>query len=406
MKRYRLLALLVITATLLPLCGGCLGPTSLDEYGYVLTIGVDQGKQKKFNISFLLQKEGDSQEAQTGAGSYIIAAEGDNLFDALLIAHVGVPYELNFTRTNFIAFSDQVASSSLMNEFLSISFNAVKIRQSAKLVIIQGSCVEYMEGLASTDIPNVAKRQYSHFQTYEQEGVIPLTNFTTYQEAIRTGRFDIAIPVGRLDRSIPTEDGSEEAKQQGEEQQTNEKDTTDGVKRIGGLRSYLHGSALFDGDRLAGLLDDEDTEILLLALGEFENGSIRISDEEGTVTFLLKANGEPKVQMNLGDTPHAAMQLTLYAEIELDTAGNAEERWDSTLKAALEEYIENELARVFAACKALNSDAMRFGRYACMQFPSEEAWQDYVWKQKYKQMTAEFSVAIHLDNRAISAHME
>ena len=70
------------------------------------------------------------------------------------------------------------------------------------------------------------------------------------------------------------------------------------------------------------------------------------------------------------------------------------------------EYIENELARVFAACKALNSDAMRFGRYACMQFPSEEAWQDYVWKQKYKQMTAEFSVAIHLDYRAISAHME
>ena len=78
--------------------------------------------------------------------------------------------------------------------------------------------------LSDTDIPNVAKRQYSHFQTYEQEGVIPLTNFTTYQEAIRTGRFDIAIPVGRLDRSIPTEDGSEEAKQQGEEQQTNEKD--------------------------------------------------------------------------------------------------------------------------------------------------------------------------------------
>ena len=118
----------MLMLALAPLCCGCLEATSLDEYGYVLTIGVDQGEQKKYNISFLLQKEGDSQEAQTGAGSYIITAEGDNLFDVLTVVHVGVPYELNFTRTNFILLSDQIASSSRMDEFLSISFNALKLR--------------------------------------------------------------------------------------------------------------------------------------------------------------------------------------------------------------------------------------------------------------------------------------
>ena len=193
----------MLMLALAPLCCGCLEATSLDEYGYVLTIGVDQGEQKKYNISFLLQKEGDSQEAQTGAGSYIITAEGDNLFDALTVVHVGVPYELNFTRTNFILLSDQIASSSRMDEFLSISFNALKLRQSAKLVIVRGTCAEYFEGLASADIPNVAKRQYNLFRTYQQEGMIPMTNFTTYQEAVGSGRFDVAIPVGRLDRSIP-----------------------------------------------------------------------------------------------------------------------------------------------------------------------------------------------------------
>lgn len=46
----------MLMLALAPLCCGCLEATSLDEYGYVLTIGVDQGEQKKYNISFLLQR--------------------------------------------------------------------------------------------------------------------------------------------------------------------------------------------------------------------------------------------------------------------------------------------------------------------------------------------------------------
>ncbi|PWM61948.1 MAG: hypothetical protein DBX63_05380 [Clostridia bacterium] len=405
MRKHRTGAFLMLMLALAPLCCGCLEATSLDEYGYVLTIGVDQGEQKKYNISFLLQKEGDSQEAQTGAGSYIITAEGDNLFDALTVVHVGVPYELNFTRTNFILLSDQIASSSRMDEFLSISFNALKLRQSAKLVIVRGTCAEYFEGLASADIPNVAKRQYNLFRTYQQEGMIPMTNFTTYQEAVGSGRFDVAIPVGRLDRSIPSESDGEKQQTQGETE-TNDKDTTDGVKRTGGLRSYIHGSALFDGNRLAGLLDDEDTEILLLAMGQFQNGYLSVSDEKGTVTFLIKETVIPHVQMSLGEAPHAVVTLALFAEIELDTSGNAEERWDSELKGQLEKYIVMELNRVFEQCKLLNSDAMRFGRYACMQFSSVEAWRDYAWKEKYKNMTAEFGVTVKLNDRIISSHIE
>ncbi len=405
-RQHKRPALLLCILLILPLCAGCLEATSLDEYGYVLAIGVDQGTQKKFNVSFLLQKEGESQEAQTGAGSYIVAAEGDNLFDAILVAHVGVPYVLNFTRTNFIMFSDQVASSALMDEFLSISFNSIKLRQSAKMVIVRGECLEYMEGLSSADVPNVAKQQYNHFQAYDQEGVIPITNYTVYQEAVRSSRFDVAIPAGRLDSSISAESNSEEAKQQGGGMQTNDKDTTDGVKRTGGLRSYLYGSALLDGNRFAGYLNNEDTEILLLAMGQFKNGTLSVTDELGTVTFLLKAIGKPKVQISLGDAPHAAMELMLYAEIGLDTSGNAEQRWNGELKGELETYIVRELERVFGACQALNSDAMRFGCYASKQFSSVEAWREYVWKEKYKNMTAEFSVGIHLNDRVISSHME
>ena len=104
-----------------------------------------------------------------------------------------------------------------------------------------------------------------------------------------------------------------------------------------------------------------------------------------------------------------AMVLSLAAcggDTASDTSGNAEERWDSELKGQLENYIVMELNRVFEQCKLLNSDAMRFGRYACMQFSSVEAWRDYAWKEKYKNMTAEFGVTVKLNDRIISSHIE
>ena len=121
---------------------------------------------------------------------------------------------------------------------------------------------------------------------------------------------------------------------------------------------------------------------------------------------MIKETVSPHVQMSLGEAPHAVVTLTLFAEIELDTSGNAEARWDSELKGQLENYIVMELNRVFEQCKLLNSDAMRFGRYACMQFSSVEAWRDYAWKEKYKNMTAEFGVTVKLNDRIISSHIE
>ena len=96
----------------------------------------------------------------------------------------------------------------------------------------------------------------------------------------------------------------------------------------------------------------------------------------------------------------------MHAEIELDTSGNAEKRWEGELKGQLEQYIEQELDRVFALCQMLDSDAMRFGCYARKQFSSADAWRDYAWKEKYRHMTAEFSVSVGLNDRAVSSHIE
>jgi len=398
MKRHKRI-LLFFLLLVLPFFSGCLDAVSLDSYGYVLTIGVDEGETERFNISFLLQKEGSSQESQTGAGSYVISAEGGDLFEAVRIAHAGLPFELNLSRVNFLLFSDAVASSKLMDEFLSFSFDLMKIRQSAKLLIVRGKCSDYLNGLSSTDHPNVAKRQYSYFRTYKTEGTIMMTNYAAFREATVSSAFDAVLPVGEVDASISGEQGTSSQKSG---MPVNEKDTTGGIRRTGGLRSYLLESALFDGNRLAGFLNADDTEMILMAAGDFERGYATLQDDLGTTVFLLMAAGRPTVSITLGDVPHAAVSVPLYAELELDTGNTAERRWEGELKKALEMHLEEELKRVFLQCRALDSDAMRFGSHAVKQFLSRDEWRDYAWKQKYKSMTAEFSVTVMLNDRIIS----
>lgn len=397
MKRNKLLLLCMLL--LLPLFSGCLDAVSLDAYGYVLSIGVDEGETKTFNVSFLLQKEGTSQESQTGAGSYVIGAEGNDLFEAVRIAHAGLPFELNFSRVNFLLFSDAVASTGRMDEFLRFSFDLMKIRQSAKLLVVRGKCSDYLQGLSSADQPNVAKRQYSYFRTYKTEGIIMMTNHAVFREAVMSGTFDALVPAGEVDASITPQLGVGTQKT---DLPINEKDTTGGVKRTGGLRSYLLESALFDGERLAGFIDADDTEVILMACGDFERGHVTLQDTFGTTGFVLIAAGEPQVMLTLGDTPHASVHVPLYAQIELDTGNTAWNRWESELKAEIETHLAEEMHRVFLQIRELNSDAMRFGTRAVKQFQSHDAWRDYAWKQKYKSMTADFSVTVMLSDRIIS----
>ncbi len=396
------LELLLAVLTLAVSLSGCLDATALDEYGYVLSVGVDAGEVKRYNVSFLIQKTGESQESQAGAGSLVISAEGDSIFEAIAIAHLGVPYELNFMRTNYIAFSRELAENGLMAEFLKASFETLNLRDSAKIVIVLGKCSKYFDGLYTEDNPSVAKRQYSLFQNYMFDAVIPMTNLSLLREAVYSGRFDAVLATGSTDTSIEAREGTDQGGGNGEssggggeESSDTGPGTTAGVKRSGGRRSYSRGSAVFNGDRLAGVLNGEDTEILLMAMGKFEEGRISYCDENGEYSFKLSQIRRPQIKLDIsGDAPYAKMHVYLAALVELDTAGNSLARWDTVIRPTLEQYVESELKRVFEICRDAGSDAMGFGRSACEEFGSVSAWRAYDWKSRYTGMDAEFEATI------------
>ena len=111
MKRsHKLLAIVLAALMLLPL-SGCLNPVSLDKYGYVMTVGVDEGKVKKYEIVLVLQRESSGESVTDEGGAIILSDEGDTIFEAVNTLYQRLSYELNFSRTHLFVFGKGIAKS-------------------------------------------------------------------------------------------------------------------------------------------------------------------------------------------------------------------------------------------------------------------------------------------------------
>lgn len=404
--RLRRTAVLVCcTASLILLCA-CLNPVSLEEYGYVVSIGVEKGKEERFEFIFELQRESSGDESDSKGGAKLIGGEGNTIFDVINRLSENNPQRLNFTRTHFFVFSKSVAREGLIEEFFKSSFDALKIRQSAMLMITDCSIREFFGGLSAENIPNIAKLQQSILDDYKDLGLIGLSSASRLLESVYSGVYDISVPVGDYDEKIITDMKQSELSSKGENPLG---EASKEATRVGGMQSIISGCAIFDGWSMAGRLGPYDTQLLNIAKGEFEGGSIDYKLDSGRlISFRLRlrkrdvqfkldnGNGHPIAQVHL--------ELDVFPEYNLE-AFDAE-NWANSLKRKLESHFEEELKRVFDYCQAHNSDAMGFGRYAVMEFTDTRKWEEYDWKSRYPELETAFDVRLTLEYRDMKSEEE
>lgn len=420
----RIIALLLVVA----LCGaacGCMGPVQADDYIYVVGIGFDRGQQYRYNVSFLVQTEsgGNTQSAQGGAE--VLSAEGDTVHEAIVTLHAGGPFRMNFSRVNTLFFSEEIARSGDMQELSDLAFNAMRMRQSVKLMICLCEAKDLMQGLCLDNSPNITKVQFSVFQNYSNEGITVITNYSQFMACIREQRMDGTVMLGGIDTTAVHQQDKEAQEMTGSSgsggsgggsgggsssgggSEQKQQFTTEGVMRTGGMSPYISGTALFDGWYMKGTINGNDTRYLLLARGEFEQGMITVPYGEGrwAVIFLRNAK-KPDIKLTLEDIPMAHVDIELSCSVLQYVGDTAGMKWKGDMQETTQAFIEGELERVFNICRGMNCDAIGFGQQAAMQFGSSIEWEGYQWKQRYPQMQAKFNVKLELMDESLSGRVE
>lgn len=259
----------------------CLNPVSLDNYAYVATIGVDPGKEYKYDITLELQGENFSNADEISSGASILSDEGDTLFEVINKLYQRLPTELNFSRTNVFVFNKEIAESGAIEEFFTLSLDKLRIRSSSMVVISDCSAREFLGGRMANNDQNINRVHENIYRDALISGNVAVDSVASLYEACSGGRFDVGLSYCFFDSEIITD-----AKQRDEASQGNNPIGDSKSERIGGMQIYVGGAAIFDGWKMVGTFDFVDTQYLSLASGEFSTGSIAVPLDEGrTVVF-------------------------------------------------------------------------------------------------------------------------
>lgn len=391
LRRTLLLALMLPTLFL----AGCLKSQTLDESEYVLAIAFDPGETFTYRFSFAVQRINTEASEPRADGFFILSAEAETLFAAIETVSASLSHELSFARTTMMIFDASLLErDGCLADLLDSAMEQLLIRYNANVYVSVDGALEALEGLSGEDAqPGIDKLQ-SHFLDYASEtGFLPRTNLMQLYETMSGRCVDAALPlIG----------------------------TTEGLVRLGvadsvggeayaylagrmltqtGLQTGVAGAALLRDDRMVGVLDGQNVQLLLLVAGGFENGGMQFSLPESTGGELYAAvrqDGAARVELILGETPRATVALKLYLH-----AMHPEMLPDGVTVEALERRIESELAgrlqSLFDTCRSLGSDVFGFGRYAVRQFQSVADWEAYDWADVYYNMEATFTVDVVLD---------
>ncbi|MDL2257646.1 hypothetical protein LJC42_00615 [Eubacteriales bacterium OttesenSCG-928-K08] len=397
---------------------GCIENKSPDEYGYALVIGIDEGEEKPYYISMLLQRGNGNTENSQGEVCAYAAVECANFFEGIDLLESTLPYSLNLSRATALIISEQAARAGLLEDFLSVSLSTLQIRYYANLVVAHSRADDYVRGLQSEMNPNVAKLQYTFVEYGEITGLAPSVTLAEFYDRAWSGAGsgDVMMPLGAFTPQDESEDEQQPTIPKEEKQKSQQQEPAvdilgdsmflpGSINKEGGLESGMMGSAIFYDRHVVGLLNGPHTLLVMMANGQFEHGRIQLAiGDEQSVSVSLTARKAPRVKLELGEksSAHFAISLSALVERPEAVAHLSEQEVEDYISA----YLERELLRVYEACKQQKSDVFALGKHAVVQFESVEQWEAYDWKSAYENTSVSFSVDVALEYNPTRSRLE
>ena len=365
------------------LFGGCMQSKNIDEYAYVLNVGVERGSTMPYLVTMLVSVPNGSEE--TKVENRVISAEARSFSEAYETLNAVYPSRLSFSRTSLLAIGEDLAKNGEQTAFLDFAFGKADLWQNLRIVVSKDPIREVFEGWISDGDPSLRKIKTAAGELMRASGTAADTGYGTYREAVSDKRFDAMLAYAGATEYGLTEDlvGNEAYPETGGSL------LTESI-----LKTSIAGSAVFRGDRMVGILDGRHTMEVLMATGAFKRGEMRFVLPDGQpVTAAFYRVRAPKRR---GRGTQASAELFLEADLLAPETLSME---SDALKSFLEKQLEAELSTVFRALQRVGSDAMGFGSMQAKRFRSAEEWEAYDWDADYRAMTVAFRVNVMISQR-------
>ncbi len=390
-----LLLVILLTVLLLP---GCWGFRETDQLGYILSMGIDKGKENIVEITFTVaipQAPGGGDKEKS---TVVISLEAASIFGALQMADSFMSRDMTFIHNNMIVVSEEIAKEGL-SKYINPLVRSREIRRNSYVMITKGKAKDFLEKNV-TVIEKYPSRQIGMLMENKKHvGFIPVADIDTfYDGATSPGREPVVTLVG----VNQGREGEEKDKSFAEKVRTELAYSAGELPRSGANKIDVIGTAVFRRDKLVGFLNGSETRYYQMINGKYGSAIFTFPDPETSEGYIvvvrIKQAAVPQVKMDItGDVPQIGVDLTLEGEIMSIQSGinyESQEKQEE-FKQYLENYIATEINSVVEkAQNEFKSDIFGLGDYTRKYFWTWQAWNDYNWLERFPQ--AEIEVRPHL----------
>ena len=378
----------------------CYDAKEIDQWAFVYTIGVDKGVANSLRFTFQIPsmkqegggggKSGSSggSGGQSGEKNYATySVDAPTFYAAVNMAETSISRTFNYMHTKYLVISEELAREGV-ERFINGMVRSRQIRRIMHIIIMRGKASEFVEEFNPLLTSAISKAQEGFMTTSEDTGLFIDTSYYHFMKDMKTTYRMPAAPLTAVnDFSNYKTDGSplppEDFKSEGDYYAGE-------LPRSGGNKFEFLGTALFDGDKMVGVLNGSESRAMLMVRGEFSRASITIADPLNKalrIAIDTTPQKKPNIKFSFQDGK-PVIHVEIFLEGDLQNVQAPAEYESVKLKPTLDDayktYIKGILDETIDKCKSLNVDVFGFGEKAVMHFLTIQEWEEYNWLGKFK----------------------
>lgn len=379
MKKF-LYLILCLTILFTP---GCWSKNEINELAFVMAIGIDQAADNDYLVSFqiaLPSAKGGGEGNNNKIENINLSFKTANIREACNQINKTLDRAVFIGQTRLVVYSEAVAREGLI-PLLDCLGRFYRLRRNVNILVVKGEASDLFQTSPSGN-------SVLALNLGERIGAI---NKMGLNEEITVGNFLTKLATGKIQPVIP---GVQILAAQGKEIQFPAKQEELAVQEL----------AVFQGDRMVGWLNKEETQGYMYTTGKAQQASVKVpynSDQ----SFQLQLT-KPKISKEVEiEADRPVIKLKFKADAEVAEAAAyldiTPERWSEITKdvaAKANQVVQNEIvSAVKTAQGTYHSDIFGFGQLIYRDKPElwqqiEAKWQQEVFPQVKVEVEADITI--------------
>lgn len=422
LKVSKVIALILISVCIL---SGCTTDSkNIDEQVYAIMVGIDRGANNKIRLTlqFPTYKGGGSggssgsgggggeksEEKESGKvdGTIVTTVECSTVLEGINLLSTSTSRHISLVHCKAIIFSEKIAHDGI-NLYLSDFARFRETRRIGMIGVCRGTAEEYIMKNKTLIGENISKSIELSFSQSRNAGLFPMTVFTNfYKNTISpySQAYSLYMGINNF-KNLEKED-----KGQDSSLKTEEEYYPGDVPKKGNLQQDMIGTAVFNGDKLIGTLNADETRYFMMIINDFKHGILTVEDKKNpgmAIPFDLRPGRKPHIKVRFDkSTPIIDVKLNIEADIVGIQSGMHYESLDrikelnGLLKGCIEEGAKKTIEKVQ---KKMGTDIFGFGYYAASKFLTIKDFEKYNWLSHFTDAKINLSVYTNIRRTGLMA---